>query len=95
VRIAHVVTYLDKKRSYGGPLTVALGLAAEQASQGDQVHIVALTDSKTLGYQEIPSGISPHIFKVSRKPHSRKFSRLISLQALILASLISSLNEML
>jgi glycosyltransferase involved in cell wall biosynthesis len=38
-----VVTLLDKRRSYGGPVTVAINLAEEQVRQGDEVTLLSMS----------------------------------------------------
>ena len=81
MRIAHVVTYLDKKRSYGGPVSVAIGLAQEQVNQGDEVDLISLSNSSALESM-IPNGVLGHFFVVKNKTARTKFSRLISMSAL-------------
>jgi glycosyltransferase involved in cell wall biosynthesis len=80
MKIAHVLTFLDSKRSYGGPVSVALGIAEEQKLQGHQITLVALSDELDLSF--LPSGLSAEIFQVRKRKYQKKFSSLINLGAL-------------
>ncbi len=80
MRIAHVLTFLDSKRSYGGPVTVALGLAEEQIRQGEQVSLVTLSNEANMTF--LPEGLSRKIFQVRKRNSNKKFSGLFSIRAL-------------
>jgi glycosyltransferase involved in cell wall biosynthesis len=72
---------LDAKRSYGGPVSVALGVAEEQIRNGHSVSIVALSPDTAFPY--LPSGLEQRIFNVKRNKSAQKFSGLISIKALV------------
>ena len=81
MRILHVATYLDENRSYGGPVTVALTLAEEQAAQGNEVSLLALSN---VASKNSSNGVTFFTFKVRKSSSGRgKFSSLWSPSALI------------
>jgi glycosyltransferase involved in cell wall biosynthesis len=74
---------MDASRSYGGPLSVALALAEEQAKQNQEVTIVGLSNNE---YQETTFGgssLKVKLFNVKRFTPGKKFSKLFSLKGAI------------
>lgn len=81
MKILHIVTFVDANRSYGGPLSVALGLAEEQARQNHEVTVVGLTNKELRKSVIAGSGPIEKLFIVNRFVPGQKFSKLFSSKA--------------
>lgn len=81
MKILHIITFVDANRSYGGPLSVALGLAEEQARQNHEVTLVGLTNKEDRKSVIAGSGPTERLFSVNRFMPGQKFSKLFSLKA--------------
>jgi glycosyltransferase involved in cell wall biosynthesis len=78
MRILHVVTLVDDRSSYGGPLTVAVNQCAELRRRGHDARIVA----GWRGRGSVPSeieGVPAHLFAVRNLVPRMRFSGLVSL----------------
>jgi glycosyltransferase involved in cell wall biosynthesis len=83
MKILHLVTFVDAARSYGGPLSVALGLAEEQAKQNHEVTVVGLTNDQSQNSRPAGNALTEKLFTVRRFTPGQKFSKLFSLRAAI------------
>lgn len=81
MRIVHVLTFLDSKRSYGGPATVALTLAEEQAKQGHEPYLFSLSDEDPVQISGFPENVTKRIFRIRKGNGRRKFSAFLSLKS--------------
>ena len=83
MKILHIVTYIDKNRSYGGPLTVALNLAEEQVLQGHEVTLLGLSDGTLPSNHMFEGEIKLILFNCKGPGKRRRFSNLWSLKGLV------------
>ena len=77
MRILHVITLVDDRSSYGGPLTVAVNQCTELRRRGHDARIVA----GWRGKGEVPSdleGVPAHLFPVRTLIPNARFSGLTS-----------------
>ena len=77
MRILHVVTVVDDRSSYGGPLTVAINHCQELSRRGHDARILA----GWLGAGEPPTeleGVPARLFPVRRLIPGMRFSSLLS-----------------
>lgn len=78
MRILHVVTLVDDRSSYGGPLTVAINQCGELIRRGHDARILA----GWVGNGPIPTdleGVPAHLFRVRAVVPGMRFSGLLSL----------------
>jgi glycosyltransferase involved in cell wall biosynthesis len=78
MRILHVVTLVDERSSYGGPLTVAINQCQELIRRGHDARILA----GWIGDEHAPrtlEGVPAHLFKVRSAVPGVRFSGLFSL----------------
>ena len=78
MRILHVVTLVDDRSSYGGPLTVAINQCRELIRRGHDARILA----GWVGKGSVPThleGVPAHLFRVRSVIPGMRFSGLLSL----------------
>src|SRR4051812_45446721 len=81
MRILHVVTLVDDRSSYGGPLTVAVNQCRELRRLGHDARILA--GWAGLGNPPIElEGVPAHLFRVRSVVPGMRFSGLLSLSML-------------
>nr|WP_269327174.1 glycosyltransferase [Kineosporia mesophila] len=77
MRILHVVTLVDDRSSYGGPLTVAVNQCAELRRRGHDARIVAGWRGDGVTPESI-EGVPAHLFPVHNAIPGMRFSGLVS-----------------
>jgi glycosyltransferase involved in cell wall biosynthesis len=81
MRILHVVTLVDDRSSYGGPLTVAINQCQELIRRGHDARILA----GWVGTGPVPTaleGVPAHLFRVRSVIPGMRFSGLVSFRML-------------
>jgi len=81
LRILHVVTLVDDRSSYGGPLTVAVNQCNELRRRGHDARILAGWAGKGRAPTSI-EGVPAHLFRVRSFVPGTRFSGLLSMKML-------------
>ena len=82
MRILHVVTLVDDRSSYGGPLTVAINQCRELRSRGHDARIMAGWAGRGSPPSQL-EGIPAHLFRVRSVVPGINFSGLLSVRMLV------------